>query len=243
MAIQFNNGQIVNGKRINLPSSATAMDIVRASGRPADLGSRAVVRVGARGNERLKPGMSYAIQPGDKFLVGPDRVKGSGESYFGRKSDVAKALIADQVRDLSEKMFKQGNVELDEDCNWVVFDRFFLPEAWAKANPGHRTVKMMLIFPDQFPELPTNGFYLPDYVQPPAADRHFFARGYSGAFGATSEEMEAMVGAGWKWYCTHIKPGAWRPARIQRLGDWRRGDNLWDVITLCREVLTNPYGD
>jgi len=76
MAIQFNNGQIVNGKRINLPSSATAMDIVRASGRPADLGSRAVVRVGQRGNERLKPGVSYAIQPGDKFLVGPDRVKG-----------------------------------------------------------------------------------------------------------------------------------------------------------------------
>ena len=33
MAIQFNNGQIVNGKRINLPSSATAMGIVRVSAR------------------------------------------------------------------------------------------------------------------------------------------------------------------------------------------------------------------
>ena len=76
MAFDFSNGQIVNGKRINLPSSATAMDIVRASGRPADLNSRAVVRVNSRGNERLKPVQSYQVRPGDKFLVGPDRVKG-----------------------------------------------------------------------------------------------------------------------------------------------------------------------
>ena len=76
MSIQLSNGQIVNGKRVSLPASATAADIIQASGRPADVGSRAVVRLGSRGNERLKPGQAYAIQPGDKFQVGPDRVKG-----------------------------------------------------------------------------------------------------------------------------------------------------------------------
>jgi hypothetical protein len=118
-----------------------------------------------------------------------------------------------------------------------------LPDAWQQTNAGNHFVKMMLIFPDQYPELPTNGFYLPDNVLPPAADRHFFDRGYSGAFGGSSEEMQSLAGAGWKWYCTHIKPGAWQPARIQYVEDWKKGDNIWDIVTLSKEVLTNPSDD
>ena len=76
MAIAF-----TNGKRVNLPSSVTAADIVRASGAAADPSTRAVVRYTTRGNERLKPGQSYRVGPNDKFLVGPDRVKGSGETW------------------------------------------------------------------------------------------------------------------------------------------------------------------
>ena len=243
MSIQFSRGQVINGKQVNLPSSATTADIVRASGKQVNLSTRAVFRTNADGVERLKPGQSYAIQPGDKFQVGPDRVKGSGETYFGNKEQWRKNVIIDQVRDLSEYFFRGSTVELDDNCNWVVFDGFRLPAAWAECNPRTPTVKMMLIIPDQYPNLPTNGFYLPSDVKPPAADRHFFDRGYSGAFGGSTEEMHALGGAGWKWYCTHIKPGAWQPAHIQRVGDWRKGDNLWDIITLCKEVLTNPRED
>ena len=241
MSYQFSRGQVINGKLVNLPSAATAADIVRASGRQVNPSTRAVFRQTSHGNERLKPGQNYAIRPGDKFLIGPDRVKGSGETYFGNKEAWRKQVIIDQVRDLSQHLFKGSTVELDDNCNWVVFGGFSLPDAWAHCNPATPFVKMMLIIPDQFPDLPTNGFYLPSDIKPPAADKHFFNRGYSGAFGASSEEMSALAGAGWKWYCTHVKPGAWQPARIHRVGDWRNGDNLWDIITLCKEVLTNPY--
>ena len=230
MAIQFNNGQIVNGKRINLPSSATASDIVRASGRPADLGSRAVVRVGARGNERLKPGMSYAIRPGDKFLVGPDRVKGSEAAYFGEKNEKTKKLIMEQAKDLSETLPEGSKIVLDEECHWAVVEELALPGAWAENNPEHQKVKMMLIFPDQFPELPTNGFYLPDFIQPPAGFR-YYARPGSGAADAIDKPSTS---AGWRWYGTVIKPESWHPD----YDDWRSSSNLRDIFELCCNALS-----
>ena len=234
----------VNGKRVNLPSSnVTPADIVKATGKNADPSTRAIIRTTTNGNERLKSDRGIQVKSGDKFQIGPDRVKGAGESYFGNKEQWRKDVIIDQVMDLSQHFFKGGKVELDDDCNWVTFDNFKLPDAWARVNPEYPFVKMMLIFPDQFPDLPTNGFYLPNHIVPPPADSHFYDRGYSGAFGGNHDEMEALAGSGWKWYCTHIKPGAWSPARIRKVGDWRYGDNLWDVITLCKEVLTNPRED
>lgn len=236
--------QFVNGKLVNLPSgTATAADIVRASGKSVDPSTRAVIKKTPTGNVRLKPGQRYDVKPGDKFQVGPDRVKGAGETYFGNKAEWRRQVIIDQVADVSAHLFKGSPVELDDACNWVVFSDFKLPTAWAECNPGHEKVKLMLIFPDQYPEMPTNGFYLPKGIMPPAADRHFFDRGYSGAFGGNQEEIQALAGAGWKWYCTHIKPGSWSPARIKRVSDWRQGDNLWDILNLCKEVLTNPRED
>ena len=235
---------IVNGKRVNLPSSnVTTGDITRATGKSVDPATRAVFKITPHGNERLKPGKTYAVKPGDKFQTGPDRVKGAEESYFGNKDQWRKDVIEDQVLDMSANFFKGSMVELDDNCNWAVFSGFKLPDAWAACNPGREEVKLMLIFPDQYPQLPTNGFYLPSDIVPPKADRHFFTRGYSGAFGGSNKEMQALADSGWKWYCIHIKPGAWSPARICRLEDWRKGDNLWDIITLCKEVLTNPRED
>lgn len=135
-----------------------------------------------------------------------------------------------------KNFFKKSRVELDDDCNRVVFERFLLPDEWQRANPGKTFVPMMLIFPDQYPDLPTNGFYLPASLQLPPNATHFFDRGYGGAFGQTAEEMEFMRQGQWKWFCTHIKPGAWSPARLHEISDWRHGDNLWDIITLCVDV-------
>ena len=231
---------IVNGKRVNVPDSASSEDIIRATGRRNV--NRAVVRnTNAANRDKLIPGRKYGIRDGEKFTTVPDRVKAA--SYFGNKEEWRKRVIEDQVIDVSAKMFKNSPVELDEDCNYVVFNGFLLPPEWQRANPGSTFVKMMLIFPDQYPDLPTNGFYLPANLQIPENAAHFYERGYGGAFGETDEEIEFMRRGNWKWYCTHIKPGAWNPAHLKVVDDWRKGDNLWDILTICKDVLTHPLED
>lgn len=234
---------IVNGKRVNGPSSATPEDIIHASGNRVNPRTRTVIKTNTANNDRMKPNQNYAMNEGDKYKIVPDRVKATDATYFGYKEPWRKQIITEQIIEVSQKFFKKSPVELDDDCNWAVFQRFLLPEEWQRANPGKKFVPMMLIFPDQYPELPTNGFYLPASLQVPANAQHFYNRGYGGAFGQTEEEMEFMRQGQWKWYCTHIKPGAWQPARLREIGDWRNGDNLWDIITLCVDVLTHPLDD
>ena len=68
---------IVNGKQVNVPSSATPEDIINASGRRVNPGTRAVIKTTAANNDRMKPNQSYAINDGDKYKIVPDRVKAS----------------------------------------------------------------------------------------------------------------------------------------------------------------------
>ena len=232
----------INGKRTLLPSStATAGEIVLRSGELRAPGRRAVYRTTPEGElEHLRPDVRYQLGHNDSFLTGPDRVKGDGETYFCGKEQWRRDLIADQVADVAQNVFRDGTVEIDEDCDWVVFDNFRLPKAWAEVNPGHETTRMMLIFPDEYPDLPTNGFYLPNRLRAPWRDHHFLDRGVAGAYGSDFDELQELQMSGWKWFCTHIKRGSWHPARLRRLSDWRRGDNLYHIIALAREVLTDP---
>ncbi|MBE8952833.1 MAG: hypothetical protein SR1Q7_06785 [Quinella sp. 1Q7] len=234
---------IINGKAVSVPSSATPEELVRASGRQFNSDTRSVVKTKTGSNTRMKPGQREMIRDGEQFKIVPDRVKAANATYFGNKEPWRKQVITEQVFEVAKKFFKKSRVELDDDCNWVVFERFLLPDEWQRANPGKTFVPMMLIFPDQYPDLPTNGFYLPASLQLPPNATHFFDRGYGGAFGQTAEEMEFMRQGQWKWFCTHIKPGAWSPARLHEISDWRHGDNLWDIITLCVDVLTHPLDD
>jgi len=240
MAVAF-----VNGKQVNLPSSVTPEVVIQNSGRRnAANNTRAVIieKVGG-GGKRLKPGEYYTLNGGEKFSTVPDRVKAGTERYFGHKEQWQKELITQQVAYVSQNFFKKSTVELDDNCHWVVFGGFKLPDEWLIANPGIVFVKMMLIFPDQYPELPTNGFYLPSYLSVPRNAAHFYKRGYAGAFGENAGEMQAMSDANWMWYCTHIKPGCWQPARLRNVSDWKYGDNLWDILKLCIDVLTYPLDD
>lgn len=227
-----------NGKRVILPEPiVTPAGIVKVSGSTDAPARRAVMRVNERGIERLEPWRSYRVSEGDRFIVGPDRIKGS--AYFGKKEEWRREVIADQVADVSRGLFGGCEVELDNDCNWVVFSGFELPERWAVVNPRNPKVKMMMVFPDRYPEIPTNGFYLPDYLIVPYGEAHLFDRGYGGAFGEQYRETRALRVAGWRWYCSHVAPDSWRPARIRRVGDWRDGDNLWNLIVLAIEVLSS----
>ena len=234
---------LVNGKKVALPNSqTTSSEIISAAGRNSS--GRVLTKISPGKNSRIAPGQSFKVNEGDKFVEGPDRVKASGEfSYFGHKEQWQKQIIEEQVIDVSQNFFKNSPVELDDNYNWVVFKKFLLPDAWQAANPGKTFVPMMIIFPDQYPSLPTNGFYLPSSLNIPANATHFYNRGYGGAFGENSDEMNAMADTNWKWYCTHIKPGSWRPARIRQVSDWRKGDTLWNILTICVDVLTYPLDD
>ena len=119
---------IVNGKRVNVPDSASDQDIIRASGRKnVNPNTRTVIKnTDAASRDRLKPGLKYTIRNGEKFSIVPDRVKAA--TYFGHKENWQKRLIEEQVIDVSKKMFKNSPVELDEDCNYVVFSGFLLPQ-------------------------------------------------------------------------------------------------------------------
>ena len=233
---------LIDGKMVELPDSADPGDILRKMGE--DPSKRVLTKKTTAGNTRLKPGKKYAFKQGNKFSIGPARIKASGMfTYFGNKESWRKQLITEQVTDVSKKMFRNHPVELDDDCNWVKFHGFLLPTEWQRANPGKSFVPMMIIFPDQYPDLPTNGFYLPSSLNVPQNAGHFFSRGFGGAFGDTEDEMRAMADKNWNWYCTHIVPEAWRPAKIRQVSDWRNGDNLWDIITICKDVLTHPLDD
>ena len=157
-----------------------------------------------------------------KLAIMPHRCKGG---YFTPRSARSGSLIRDQLVDISEKLFKGAtNIDYDElNYDWMVVERYQMPSNW-----NRRFVPLMIIFPTEYPEIPPVGFYLPDTIDSPHG--HLFDRAYHGA-------SEAPVQEGWRWYCTYIEPGSWRPAWGRYSDDWRKGDSLWEYFTLIGEVL------
>ena len=146
-------------------------------------------------------------------------------SFGGRRSELSRQLITEQVYDVAANCFHQGVAFDEEDANWFVVPEYRLPAIW-----GGETTPLMIVFPDQYPELPPVGFYLKaDLAGSP--NGHLFDQAYH-------EAWKEPLKYGWKWYCVYVEPGAWRPAYIRRLDDWQKGDNLWSYISLINEVLS-----
>lgn len=230
----------INGKKVfNLPSAVTGQELKEVVGesRPG----RKVLITRPEGNVSISDYQSVKLSENDKVQIVPDRIKAYEFTYGGKKSKIQKEIIFSQVADIEANWLKSG-IEIDKDFNWILVNSFKLPDAWARVNDSPFT-KILLVIPDQFPDLPTNGFYMPSTLIVPSGDSHFHSRGYSGAYGSNDDEIRELEQNGWKWYCTHIIPEAWSPARIQHVEDWRKGDNLWDVFTLIRDVLTDPRGE
>ncbi len=154
----------------------------------------------------------------------PDRAKGS---FGGRRDLLSKQIITEQVIDLAEHLFK-GGVDFDEDdAHWFVAPKFILPRNWHHIA---RDTPLMIAFPTEYPNLPPIGFYMREDI-PHAPDRqHFYEAAYHDAW-------KEPLAHGWKWYCVYVQPGMWRPATVQRPGDWKDGDNLWTYMTLINETL------
>ena len=155
----------------------------------------------------------------------PDRTKGA----FGTpRSGLAKRIITEQVHDVAEHLFTQG-VDFDEEnADWFVAPSYRLPGNWGKVVASS---PLLIAFPSEYPAIPPIGFYLMADI-PHSPNGHLYEQAYHDAWKMPLER-------GWKWYCVYVQPGAWRPALIQRSGDWRRGDNLWTYLTLINEVLAS----
>lgn len=157
----------------------------------------------------------------------PDRMKGSEPTFGGRRSQVSKQIIFEQVQDVSENFYKDKMMDIDpENANWVVFDDFLLPPRWkgiARESP------LLISFPMEYPTLPPVGFYLRASL-PKSANGHLYQTAYHFA-------DKAPLAKNWIWYCVLIDAEDWKPAPYRRRGDWRKGDSLWEYITMINETL------
>lgn len=160
----------------------------------------------------------------------PDRTKGASDNslFRGKRSALSKAIITEQIESMALNLYTDDDgIEFDdEDADWVVFPKFFLPKNWKGIA---RTSPVLVVFPTAYPEIPPVGFYMTEQI-PFAPNGHFYEQAYHDA--ATEP-----LSKGWKWYCVYVAPGTWRPAPVRRLGDWMRGDNLWIYHTLIKEAL------
>jgi hypothetical protein len=155
----------------------------------------------------------------------PVRHKGS---FGGPRGPLSRRIIWEQVADVAEHLFKEG-VDFDEDnADWLVVPKFYLPRNWAHIADS---TPLLITFPTEYPALPPVGFYMTAAL-PLSPNGHLYEQAYHEAW------QEPLRGdKGWKWYCVYIAPGDWRPAPVQRPGDWRRGDNLWTYMSLIQETL------
>lgn len=221
---------IINGRRVvNVPGGGvTGTQLIDELG-PAR-GRRAVIHRGGLQFETIQPHRHYSPRElvdkkGQPVKVDtiPDRTKGG---FGGPRDPLSRQIIAEQVYDTAEHLFKEG-IEFDEDnADWMVAPKYYLPPNWRHVA---RSTALLIAFPTEYPALPPIGFYLmADLPQSP--NGHLYGQAYHDAWKAPLEH-------GWKWYCAYLAPGAWQPAPVRRSGDWRRGDNLWTYLTLVNETL------
>ena len=221
---------IINGRRMQYGGSGLmGSDLIREC--RAGSGRRPIIRKGIE-TRNIDPN-EYYNESDLKDKYGrpvhinsmPDRSKGAIR-YGEPRSQLSKAVLTDQVHHIAANLFKHG-VEFDEkNGDWLVIPRYRLPRLW-----NNEETPLLIVFPTDYPEIPPVGFYLrADLGTSP--NGHFFEAAYHDAY-------KEPINQGWKWYCSFVKPGSWRPAAIRQLGDWRHGDNLWTYFHLISEVLGN----
>lgn len=217
---------IINGRRIDprsIPNGVKGSELNRHA--KAGQGRRAIFETGGK-VEEIDSKHHYSQKEltdkqgrGAKITTMPDRSKGYG--FGGRRSPESRRVIIEQVYDIAEKLFKQG-LDFDEDnAHWMVVPQYYLPKQWHRIS---RYTPLMVAFPHEYPALPPIGFYMTADI-PLSPDGHFFDWVAHGAW-------DEPINHGWKWYCTYIEQGAWRPTK-----NWRHGDNLYTYFHLIREVL------
>ncbi|MCF0237335.1 MAG: hypothetical protein HUK24_01945 [Sphaerochaetaceae bacterium] len=239
----YDRGFEFNGRRYNADTqNISAEDICDITG--TKKGRKIVVQT-SDGMRTLERGRRYSIPPMAKFKDAPDVRKAatySESSYtYGkvRRPDWCNEIIRDQILDIEEKLFHGSPALVDNPENPVkiAFTGFRLPNSVCSQNNGITSCPIVLMIPDQYPEMPPVGFYLPAEIK---AGKH---SGYGRAYHGGSDKPVTFDGKEYRWYCSSIVAETWSPAQIQRINDWKKGDNLWQVVTLISEVLSDLSDD
>ncbi|MFH1287140.1 MAG: E2/UBC family protein [bacterium] len=134
--------------------------------------------------------------------------------------------IRNEVMMIAPRFSKNGGgIEFDEqNCDWLIINSYALPSRWKE-----RWCKLMIIFPQGYPNVPPIGFYLSSKFRlKKGTDSHFTGKAYYGA--------PDLQSSGWYWYCCHLANGAWEPQV-----NYTKPDNLWTYLNMIRESLTNDF--
>lgn len=236
---------IRNGRLVGeIPDSVSGDELIR--GLKPKGNRRAVLIKGANNVETIKKGKRYtkrdliSRRTGESVQMKtmPDRTKGqvplrikgaSEPTYNKTRTRLSKQIILEQIQSVSENFYKDRNIDFDgDDCNWVVFPEYRLPRRWkgiARESP------LLISFPMEYPTLPPVGFYLRASL-PESPNGHLYDEAYHSANKAPLDE-------GWVWYCVYINPGDWKPAPYKKSESWKRGDSLWEYLTLINEALSS----
>lgn len=222
-------------------NSTTTNDIRRATG--IKQGRQIIIQTD-NGMTALEDGVKYSLPPRAKYKDAPGVRKAANYSEadysYGkyRRENWCNQVILQQIEDL-ERNFCREDIMVDDINNpiKIMIPHFKLPEATRRLNPGYKTVPLIIVLPDQYPYLPPVGFYLPEEI---SAGKHSgFSSGYHGAY--TNEFLMDKIK--YRWYCSSIVADTWQPANFKYIEDWKKGDNLWNVITLITEVLSDFSDD
>ena len=231
----------IRGKEVAVDTDqGTADDIRRVSGIKR---GRTIMMETSSGMAALEEGVTYTIPKRAKFKDAPAVRKASySESDFTygktKRQKWCNDVIRQQIEDL-EKHFTHEDIFVDDVNNpiKIMIPHFKLPKATKDLNPGYVSVPLLIVLPDQYPFLPPVGFYLPEEIN---AGRHSgFGQGYHGAY----TDTYLMDKIKFRWYCSSIIADTWEPAHFKYVEDWRKGDNLWNVISLIKEVLSDFSDD
>lgn len=209
---------VINGRRVVVPSSAEEAHI-RQAGQIAN--DRALIVRRREGNFVITRGSRVTPADGDVFTDAPRRIKGNRHNE----------RIQRELQMIAPRFAHSGGVMCDdENWDWLIIPNYPLPERWKTRTGKVLWCKLLIVFPETYPETPPIGFYLNRkfWLNDGSRDSHLTGQSYDGA--------PDLREAGWYWYCVRVEGGAWKPQ-----ADYMKPDNLWTFLNMVRESLTNDF--
>lgn len=225
-------------------SNVTAEDVRRIGGIKR---GRQIQYLTPNGAEEMKEGRHYSVPKASKFVDSPAVRKasdfsGDNYSYSHQREKWANEVIRQNLKDLEQKFFKDDDaiyVDNLDNPRIVMFKNFRLPKATRDLNDGLTETPVVLVLPDQYPFLPPVGFFMKEGIE---AGRHRMHNDYVGEGGYQIDDFE-LFGERYRWYCSHVVAETWDPPHFKTIDDWRQGDNLWQIMTMISEVLSDFSDD
>jgi hypothetical protein len=160
----------------------------------------------------------------------PIRMSGAAEAPRPRPPAAPvgdrRSRIVNEVMMIAPRFSEHEGVCYDEaNADWLMIPKYPLPERFRA-----RWCKLLVVFPEFYPVAPPIGFYLNRKFRLRTGGQDPHLVGF-GAHSATDLREQ-----GWFWYCVRTVggPGGWKPST-----DYRKPDNLWSLLALIREALTN----